>query len=199
LTQNEINLSDMDVSQTQVTDDSVSPAPSEEISETVSDTSDDITSLNEKLAAEKEKILRLSAEFDNYKKRKQRETDDYKKFANESVFKQLLSVVDNLERAISSAEDSPGQKLLLEGVKLIHKEVLKVFESFHVIPVNPENHPFDLNLHQAVLQEESDSVPANTVLRVLQKGYVIHDRLIRPAMVIVSKQKSDQTSDTSEI
>lgn len=155
-------------------------------------------SLQEQLTLEKERVLRLSAEFENYKKRKQREIDDFKKFANETVFKQFLSVVDNLERAIDAAEANEDQKSLLEGVQLTHKEILKVFEQFNVKPVEAENQAFDPNFHQAVTQEESDAVPDNTVTKVLQKGYILHDRLIRPAMVVVSKKATQKTEVTKE-
>ena len=144
--------------------------------------------VEEQLNAQKEKVLRLSAEFENFKKRKQREIDEFKKFANETVFKQLLSVVDNLERAIDSATDAVEETSLLEGVKLTHKEILKLFESFNVKVVEAENQPFDPNFHQAVTHAQNNDVPDNTVINVLQKGYVLHDRLIRPAMVVVSKK-----------
>ncbi len=154
--------------------------------------SKDMDNLKEELAAEKDRVLRLSAEFENYKKRKQREIDEFKKFANETVFKQFLTVIDNLERAIASAEESSDDKSLLEGVKLIHKEILKICETFNVKPVDAENKPFDHNFHQAVNQEETDEFPENTVITVLQKGYVLHDRLLRPAMVVVSKKKTEK-------
>ncbi len=149
--------------------------------------------LKEHILSEKDKVLRLSAEFENYKKRKQRELDAFKKFANETIFKQFLTIVDNLERAIASAADS-GKKEegLLEGVKLTHKEIINLFDTFNVKSVEAENKPFDPNFHQAVTQEETNEVPDNTVTQVLQKGYLLHDRLIRPAMVIVSKNKKDK-------
>ena len=162
------------------------------------DSKDQIKELNTQLESEKDRVLRLSAEFENYKKRKQRELDDFKKFANETVFKNLLSVVDNLERAISSAEDGSDEGGLLEGVKLTHKEILKLFETFNVKPVEAENQPFDPNFHQAVTQEETDEFPDNTVTTVLQKGYLLHDRLIRPAMVVVSKKVEKETEKTKE-
>lgn len=155
-----------------------------------------IDELKEQIASEKDRVLRLSAEFENYKKRKQRETDDFKKFANESIFRQMLSVVDNLERAIQAAEQtSNDDESLLEGVRLTHKEILKLFETFNVKPVEAENQPFDPNFHQAVTQEETDDVEENTVTKVLQKGYTLHDRLIRPAMVIVSKKNQKETNE----
>ncbi|MCW8800627.1 MAG: nucleotide exchange factor GrpE [Desulfobacter sp.] len=149
---------------------------------------DDNKGVEDQLNEQKEKVLRLSAEFENFKKRKQREIDEFKKFANETIFRQLLSVVDNLERAIGSATNAVEEASLLEGVKLTHKEILTLFESFNVKLVEAENQPFDPNFHQAVTHEQNDDVPDNTVINVLQKGYMLHDRLLRPAMVIVSKK-----------
>ncbi len=159
---------------------------------------DDLKDLKKQLEGEKDKVLRLSAEFENFKKRKQREIDDFKKFANETIFRQLLSVVDNLERAIESARENPDVKNLLEGVELTHKEFLNLFESFNVKLVEAENQPFDPNFHQAVTHAENNDVPENTVTTVLQKGYMLHDRLIRPSMVVVSKKTAEQTEDTQK-
>ena len=153
----------------------------------------DVAVLEEQLTAEKDRFMRLSAEFDNYRKRKQREIDDFKKFANETVFKQFLSVVDNLERAIASAENNQDTDSLLEGVKLTHREILKIFQAFNVKPVEADNQSFDPNFHQAVTQKKTNDVPENTVTDVLQTGYLLHDRLIRPAMVVVSTSTGNDT------
>ena len=158
----------------------------------------DIASLEAALEAEKDRFIRLSAEFDNYRKRKQREIDEFKKFANEMVFKQFLPVVDNLERAMASAENNQDINTLLKGVKLTHKEILKVFQDFNVKPVQAEKQPFDPNFHQAVTQKETNEVPENTVTDVLQTGYLLNDRLIRPAMVVVSKSTGNDTDEPEE-
>ena len=158
----------------------------------------DIASLEEQLSIEKDRFVRLSAEFDNYRKRKQREIDEFKKFATETVFKQFLSVMDNLERAIASAESNNDHDSLLEGVKMTHKEILKIFQAFNVKPVEAQNQAFDPNFHQAVTQKETDAVPENTVTNVLQTGYVLNDRLIRPAMVVVSKNTENETGEPKE-
>ena len=121
-----------------------------------------------------------------------------KKFANETVFRQLLTVVDNLERAIFSTKENSDKEGLLAGVKLTYKEILKLFETFNVKPTEAEKQPFDPNFHQAVTQEETDEVPENTVTTVLQKGYLLHDRLLRPAMVVVSKGIEKETKETKE-
>ncbi|MCP3943421.1 MAG: nucleotide exchange factor GrpE [Desulfobacteraceae bacterium] len=156
---------------------------------------DELQELKEQLASEKDRTLRLSAEFENYKKRTQREINDFKKFANESIFRQFLSVVDNLERAIDATQEDSKESGLFEGVQLTHKDIIKIFETFNVKPVKAANQPFDPNFHQAVTQEETDEFPDNTVTTVLQKGYLLHDRLIRPAMVVVSKKINKENKE----
>lgn len=163
-----------------------------------SEDKDDHKELENQLSAEKDKVLRLSADSENFKKRKQREIDEFRKFASETVFRQLLSVVDNLERAIESATQEAEQTSLLEGVKLTHKELLRMFESFSVKLVEADNQPFDPAFHQAVTHAENNDVPDNTVTNVLQKGYLLHDRLLRPAMVVVSKGAEKQTQETNK-
>ncbi len=139
-----------------------------------------------------DRLLRLSAEFDNYKKRTSREMRDMVKFANEKFVLELLTVVDNLERAIESAPGNDGEDdPLLQGINLTLNEVLKILERNHVQPVKALGEPFDPNFHQAMMQEACADQPANTVIREMQKGYTLHERLVRPAMVVVSKAKSD--------
>ena len=143
-----------------------------------------------------DRFLRVSAEFENYKKRAAREMNDFRKFANESFIKAMLPVVDNLDRAIeSSSNDDHGQNSVLEGVNMTLKEILKVFEQFNVKPFESLRKAFDPALHQAVMQEETDDHPENTVLNELQKGYMMHDRLLRPAMVVVSKTKEPENQE----
>lgn len=134
-----------------------------------------------------DRFLRVSAEFENFKKRTRREVDDFRKFANEALIKELLGVVDNLERAVESSTSACEYNQLLEGVDLTLKEILKIFEKFNVKPIEALEQEFDPAVHQAVLQEASADHSENTVIREFQKGYTIHDRLLRPAMVVVSK------------
>jgi molecular chaperone GrpE len=137
-----------------------------------------------------DKMLRLTAETENFKKRTQRESQDFRKFANESLIKQLLTVVDNLERAInSSADEDESSSSVVQGVEMTLTEMLKILENFNVKPIDIGDGVFDPNFHQAVMQEEADDVPENTIIRELQKGYMLHDRLLRPSMVVVSKAK----------
>jgi len=156
-----------------------------------------IEELEKKLEAAQEetkenydRLLRISAEFENYKKRTEREMDDFRKFANESILKEILVLVDNLERAVNSSENQPNtDSCVVEGVNLTINEIMKVFEKFSVKQIDALEKPFDPNFHQAVTQEETDEHPESIVLKEFQKGYMIHDRLLRPAMVSVSKAK----------
>ena len=146
-----------------------------------------------------ERFLRVSAEFDNYKKRTAREMEEFKKFSTERLIKELLPVVDNLERALVSAEDpSAREKGLKEGVDLTLQEILRVLERFGVKSIQCLNEPFDPTYHQAMMQEARDNVPGNTVISELQKGYTLHDRLLRPSMVIVSTPTAAPESDAGE-
>jgi len=144
-----------------------------------------------------DRLLRVSAEFDNYKKRTSRDMEEFRKFSNQSLIKEMLSVVDNLELAMNSANGHKAiDKGLLDGLAMTHKEILKIFEKFSVKPISAKDQPFDPTFHEAVMQEETDEYPVNTVINELQKGYLIHDRLLRPAMVVVasSKKKKDDAS-----
>ncbi len=139
-----------------------------------------------------DRFLRQTAEFENYKKRTAREISDFRKYANETIIKELLPVVDNLERAIeSSGGDEKSDSCVVEGVEMTLKSILKVFDQFQVKQLESMGKPFDPVFHQAVMREESEAYPENTVIRELQKGYVLHERMIRPAMVVVSTAKPD--------
>lgn len=147
-----------------------------------------VQSAEDAAAQAHERLLRATAEYENYKKRGQRETEEFRKFANESLIKELLPVIDNLERAVeSSGADKTANKGIVEGVEMTLREIYKVLERFHLKALESEGRPFDPNFHQAVLQQETQDHPENTVLKEMQKGYILHDRLIRPAMVVVSK------------
>lgn len=155
--------------------------------------------LEEQLAAaraeaseNRDRMLRMAAELDNYKKRTARDLDDLKKYATENLIRQLLPVVDNLERAIASTSpDNKNGRDVIDGVVLTLAEIKKILEKHHVSPIQAVGEPFDPAFHQAMCQEESTDHPPNTVAREFQKGYLIHDRLLRPAMVVVSKAARD--------
>ena len=145
-----------------------------------------------------DRFLRVTAEFENYKKRSTREMDDFRKYANQSLIMEMLAVVDNLERALNSSNGNNSiDKCMADGVNLTLKEILKIFEKFNVKAIESVGQPFDPNFHQAMMQEETDNYPEKTVITELQKGYMIHDRLLRPAMVVVaaSKAKKDDNKE----
>jgi molecular chaperone GrpE len=149
----------------------------------------ELACLRKQSADDREQLLRVSAEFENYKKRSQRHMEDFRKYANEALLKELLTVVDNLERAISSSSGiSSGSPdaCIVEGVEMTLKEIMRVLEKFNVAPIDALGKPFDPAFHEAVMREETSQFPENTVCNVLQKGYMIHDRLLRPAMVSVA-------------
>jgi len=156
-----------------------------------------VATLEEKLSAAEQQVqeshdrfLRTAAELDNFRKRKEREISDLRKYANQALLRELLGVVDNLERALTSARESGHPEALMEGVEMTMKELLKIFDQFGVKPIEALEQPFDPNHHEAVMQEPSDAFPANTVIKELQKGYLLRDRLLRPAMVVVSTESA---------
>ena len=146
-----------------------------------------------------DKYLRVFAEFDNYKKRSTREMNDFRKYANEALLRDMLTVVDNLERAIDSSNDNAEDtSSIVEGVRMTLGGILDLIEKHHVAPIESEGKPFDPQFHQAFQQEESEDHPSNTVLKEFQKGYLLHDRLLRPSMVVVSKKKETPGSEKAE-
>ena len=154
-------------------------------------------SAQEELQIYQDKYIRLAAEFENYKRRAQRDQSDAIRYANESLLKNLLSTLDNLERAIQCGKDAGASGSLLEGVELTHKQFLETIEKLGLRQVSSAGSLFDPNMHQAVAQVESETVAPNTVVEEFQKGYFLHDRILRPAMVTVAKEKSDKTETTS--
>ncbi len=133
-----------------------------------------------------DKYLRQAAEFENYKRLNQREQREQIRFGNEQLLKALLPAVDNLERAIASARDAKGADALVQGVDLTLKQLLGALAKFGVNPIQTVGQPFDPASHQAVAHVPSDEIPVNSVVEELQKGYKLHDRILRAAMVTVS-------------
>jgi len=134
-----------------------------------------------------DKFMRVQAELDNLRKRQQRELEKAHKYAIEGFVKELLQVKDSLELGLNAAnEEGASFEKLLEGKELTYKQLQNVFEKFEVMQIDPEGQPFDPELHQAMSMIPNADVPANTVMTVVQKGYTLNGRLIRPAMVMVS-------------
>lgn len=148
-----------------------------------------ITALEKEKKENWDRYLRTAADLENLRKRQKRELDDVRLESKGRVLKEMLPVVDNLERAIEHATAQAGTNPIIEGVQLVLRQFLTAFERLDVTPIEAGGQPFDPNLHEAISQQESDS-PPGTVVQVLQRGYKSGDRLLRPALVVVAKAKS---------
>ncbi len=143
--------------------------------------------LLEEVAQLKEEVLRAKAEVQNVRRRSEIDVEKAHKFSTEKFARELLAVVDNLERAMASCPEDDVVKPFLEGVEMTQKSFLETLKKFNVEAIDPEGHPFDPALHQAISMVDAPDSEPNTVLNVVQKGYTNHGRLLRPAMVVVSK------------
>ncbi|WP_243141123.1 nucleotide exchange factor GrpE [Alkaliphilus pronyensis] len=132
------------------------------------------------------RLQRLQADFMNYKKRAEKEKSDIYLYANEKIAVDLLNIIDNLERAVSSADENQKDTSLFKGIELVIKQMKETLKKHGIEEIEALNRPFDMNLHHAVAQEESEA-EADTVVEVFQKGYIINNRVLRPAMVKVAK------------
>jgi len=147
----------------------------------------EVDALQQQVAHANEQLLRVQAEMQNVRRRAERDVENAHKFALEKFATELLSVVDNLERALTAVDaEEQSQKALAEGLELTLKTFIDVLARFNVAVVEPEGQPFDADLHQAVSTVPNAQVEPNTVIEVFQKGYTLNGRLIRPAMVVVS-------------
>jgi molecular chaperone GrpE len=151
----------------------------EELNKSLQEKEETIKSLQERL-------LYFQADFENFKKLKNKEKQDTLKFGNEVLIKDLLPVIDNLERALEHASKTEDFKSIHEGIEIVLNEFLKVLEKAGVEPVEALGKKFDPNFHEAFFQEERDDVKPETVISEHQKGYVLNGRLIRPSMVSIS-------------
>lgn len=147
-----------------------------------------VTQLQEDISAARDSALRAQADAQNVKRRAEQDVEKARKFALERFCSELLPVIDNMERALEAADrENEAVKPLAEGVDLTLKSFLGAMQKFNIEVVSPEGEPFDPNLHQAMSMVENNDVEPNTVVAVMQKGYTLNGRLVRPAMVMVSK------------
>jgi molecular chaperone GrpE len=185
------------------------PAPANDTAELpdegVETTPDErLAAIEAELAETKDRLLRALAETENVRRRFQREREDTLKYAVAGFAKDLLSPVDNLRRALESLPESevedPRVGSLLEGVAATERELLGALERHGLKRIDPKGERFDHNFHQAIFEVERADAPPGTVVEVLQPGYVLHDRLLRPAMVGVAKAsaKAPQENETAE-
>ena len=147
--------------------------------------------LETELAETKDRLLRALAETENVRRRAQRERDDAARYGASSLARDLVNVADNLRRAVASVPESQATdeltRTLLTGVEATERELLNAFERHGIRRIDPQGERFDHNFHEAVIEVENTGQPPGTVVQVLQPGYVMHDRLLRPAMVAVAK------------
>jgi len=172
-------------------EDEALPVPSESM--TIDD-EEPLAKHEEEVKQLQDRILRQAAEMENTRKRLEREKIDGITFANESLIRELLPVIDNLERALQHGEQDANCRSLLDGVGMTLKSFADVLGKFGCTSFESVGKVFDPNYHEAVMQQESSEYPEKTVLQELQKGYTLRERLIRPALVIVSKAPSKPSS-----
>ena len=154
----------------------------------------------EEYDVQNDQFLRLQAEFENFRRRSLKEKQESFKFGHQNLVKDLLSAVDNLERAVEHGGQNAGPEVraILDGVELVHREVLGALAKHGVKEVEAEGKVFDPADHDAIGERPNEDVPPNTVLEVLQKGYLIHDRMLRPARVIVSCEATPEDASSRD-
>lgn len=148
---------------------------------------DETAALKEELEAEQNKYLRLLADYDNFKRRSQKDRQDAEKFRSQSLLVDLLPVLDNFDRALSVETKSEESASLLKGVEMVQKSLIEAVKREGLVEIKALGEPFDPNFHQAVMQEKDETAEPGIVLMELQKGYTLKGRVLRPAMVKVNE------------
>ncbi len=162
--------------------DDIAPQASETFDSEV-----ELQALRNELSDAQDRALRATAEFENYRKRAQRDMADERKYAALPVVRDLLAVSDNLELAIQALEKDPGAAKVFEGIKMVLSQFNAILEQHQIRRIEGVGLPLDPNRQEAVMQEPSADLPAGMVTRIVRSGYQLHDRVIRPAQVFVSK------------
>jgi molecular chaperone GrpE len=162
---------------------------------------EDLEALRERTATlEKERdefrglLQRTRADFENYQKRARRDLEQERTYWHGSLAGDLLPILDNFERAVVAAQQAGETGPLVQGVAMIQSQVMDVLRRHGITPIEAQGQPFDPNLHQAVMQKPANDVPANTVVQVLEQGFKLHDRVLRPARVVVSTTADQGTA-----
>ncbi len=168
------------------------PAEPQSVDETAQPEASDseIASMRQDNAQLQDQLLRLRADFDNFRKRMQRERVEMARTANESLLQALLPVVDHMDLALDAIDDA-AENPFAEGVRMVREQMLGVLRQFGVAPLQTEGQPFDPHFHDAISHLPSETVPENTVLAQTRRGYLLEDRLLRPAQVVVSSGAPD--------
>lgn len=165
-------------------DESAHPAAVEALERELADLRQRAAAAEEETGKMREVLLRKTADFENLKRRTEREKTEYFKFALAEAFRDLLGVLDNFQRAMAHAEGPAGE--FRAGIEMIERQLSDVLRKYGLVEVSALGQPFDPNFHEAVVREETDAAPPGTVVEVLQRGYTLNDRLLRPAMVKVA-------------
>lgn len=171
-------------------EEGVSEPETEEAIDEVAELQKKVDELEKEKDELKDQSLRIHAETENFKKRLTREKEDFAKYSNEKAVKEILPVIDNLERAVDHAKEAGESSGLIEGVEMTIDLFQKALERLGVSPVDAVGETFNPERHEAIQQIESVDHEPNIVISEFQKGYMLHERLIRPAMVVVSSQAS---------
>ena len=183
-------------------EEQVSVSPKEKEGEEIS-SEELIEKLNEEIKDLKDQRLRAIAELENFRKRAEKDQSDALKYGISNFAKEIINIRDNIERAQSSiseeAKNNEAIKSVIEGIDLIAQSVVSTFEKIGIKKIESLNEKFDHNLHQAMMEIENDDLEPGTIVQELIPGYTLHDRLLRPAMVGVSKKtkKNDDTAENS--
>ncbi len=156
-----------------------------------------ISELDEKVKQLQDSLLRKAAEFENYKRRTENDQINLLKYAAEPIIKNILIVYDDMERSINHINDNNNFDSLKKGMELVFEKFTKILNSQGVKKIDATGKPFDVNYHEALMQQPVNSVPPNTVIQVVEEGYMYKDKVIRHSKVIVSSEAEDQTQNTS--
>lgn len=173
-----------------------SSAPLSDATEATSAPTDPLAEAKAEAARMKEQWVRTAADFDNFRKRSRKEIEDARKGGREELLKELLPVFDNLDRAIQSAQRAQDVKAVAQGLEMVLRQFLDTLGRTGISKVKTVGSIFDPSVHEAIQQVESDEHPPGTVVAEVQPGYVQGDRLVRAAMVVVAKGKTDTTADS---
>lgn len=157
-----------------------------------------VEELQKKSGENYDKYLRSTAEIDNIIKRNKKEKEEWVKYSNEILIKELLQVIDNLEYALTHSKNGNSLDALIEGIELTLKGLRDTLEKAGLKYVKTEGESFDPCFHHAVSEENDENIESGKILRELQKGYTLHDRLIRPSMVVISRGKSEEGKSNKE-
>ena len=172
--------------------------PEEDLESSQEFSGEEIERMAGQLVENRDKYVRLLADFDNFRRRAHKDRQDVIQYGHENLVKDLLSTVDNLDRAIEHAHQNDGGDLasLLQGVELVQRELYAVLAQHEVHVIDAEGSEFDPSLHEAMAHVQDDSAAPNTVIEVLQRGYQLRERLLRPARVVVAKPPADEGETT---